>query len=330
MFEFAWPWLFVLVPLPWVVRQLLSPLNSDRQRGMKVPFIRAIGHAVEGVSSSAYQSRRLGLILLAYLAWFLLLAAAARPQWLGEPVPQQLEGRDMMLAIDLSESMQEQDFQLGGQLINRLVATKVVAGDFVERREGDRVGLILFGEQAYLQAPLTRDLKTVKQLLNEAQIGLAGQRTAIGDAIGLAVKRFKEGKSQQRVLVLLTDGTTTAGVLSPNKAAELAAAEDVTVYTIGIGRDSSQVDLLRRFLGRGGSPEIDEAALKNIAEKTGGRYFRATDLQQLSDIYAELDKLEPVDQGSDYYRPIISLYQWPLLGGILALCLVSILQRRKA
>lgn len=330
MFEFAWPWLLLLAPLPWLIRLLLTPVSAANQRGMKVPFFDAIGQAVEGTSNTSYRHNRLGLVLLVYFAWLLLLVAAARPQWLGEPVPQQLEGRDMMLAIDLSESMQEQDFQLGGQLINRLVATKVVAGDFIERRQGDRVGLILFGEQAYLQAPLTRDLKTVKQLLNEAQIGLAGQRTAIGDAIGLAVKRFKEGDSQQRVLILLTDGTTTAGVLSPNKAAELAAAEGVTVYTIGIGRDSSQRDLLSRFLGRIGSPEIDEVALKNIADKTGGRYFRATDLDKLSDVYAELDKLEPVEQGSDYYRPIISLYQWPLLGGIFVLGVVSLLQQRRA
>lgn len=328
MFDVAFPWLFLLAPFPWLVRWLVPAAQHSTQSALQVPFIESMEQAVGG-SARVGQRSDLWIVLIAYLAWCLLLTAAARPQWLGEPVPQQREGRDMMLAIDLSESMLEEDFELGGRLINRLIATKVVAGDFIERRKGDRIGLILFGEQAYLQAPLTRDRKTVKQLLDEAQIGLAGKRTAIGDAIGLAVKRFKEMDNEQRILVLMTDGTNTAGSIEPDKATELAAAEGLKIYTIGIGRDRSQRGLLSQFMG-GGTSAIDEAALQQIAEKTGGRYFRARDLEQLSEIYALLNELEPIGQDDDFYRPVVSLYQWPLLGGVILLCLTGLLQRRRS
>ncbi|SFG86300.1 vWA domain-containing protein [Neptunomonas qingdaonensis] len=328
MFDVALPWLLLLAPLPWLVRWLVPAAQHSKQSALQVPFIESMEQAV-GRSTSITQRSNFWITLIAYLAWCLLLVAAARPQWLGEPVAQQREGRDMMLAIDLSESMLEEDFELGGRLINRLIATKVVAGDFIERRKGDRIGLILFGEQAYLQAPLTRDRKTVKQLLDEAQIGLAGKRTAIGDAIGLAVKRFKEMDNEQRILVLITDGTNTAGSIEPDKATELAAAEGLKIYTIGIGRDRTQQGLISQFFG-GGTSEIDEATLQYIAENTGGRYFRARDLEQLSEIYSLLNELEPIGQDDDFYRPVVSLYQWPLLGGIFLLCLTGLLQRRRS
>ncbi|MGY8869551.1 MAG: vWA domain-containing protein [Pseudomonadales bacterium] len=327
MLNLAWPWLLILLPLPWFVWRFSPAVAHSQQSALQVPFIETMEQAV-GASVVDKRSNHLWITLLVYLAWCLLLVSAARPQWLGEPVPQQREGRDMMLAIDLSESMLEEDFELGNRLINRLIATKVVAGDFIERREGDRIGLILFGEQAYLQAPLTHDRQTVKQLLDEAQVGLAGKTTAIGDAIGLAVKRFKEMQNEQRVLVLITDGTNTAGAIDPDKAAELAAAEGLKIYTIGIGRDRSQRGLMNRFFG-GGTSQIDEAALKNIAAKTGGQYFRARDLAQLSEIYTLLNELEPIGQDEDFYRPVVSLYQWPLLAGIFLLCITALWQKRR-
>jgi len=326
MFEFAWPWLFLLLPLPWLVRRFASPLSQSQQSGLEVPFIDALERAA-GRESAAILKSSLPMLLLAYLAWCLLLVAAARPQWLGEPVPQQLEGRDMVLAVDLSESMLQKDFVLGDQVINRLLATKVVAGDFIERRQGDRIGLILFGEQAYMQAPLTHDRTTVKQLLEEAQIGLAGKSTAIGDAIGLAVKRFREMNNPQRILILMTDGTNTAGALEPQKATELAAAENLKIYTIGIGSEQRQRGLLGSLFNNGS--EIDEATLREIAQKTGGRYFRARDIDQLAEIYQLLDELEPVEQDADFFRPVVSLYQWPLLAALLLLGLVAMLQQRR-
>lgn len=328
MFELAWPWLLLLAPLPWVIRRFSPPASVTAQSGLEVPFIDALEKAV-GESAGPVARNSLWLTMLVSLAWLLLLVAAANPQWLGEPVPQQLKGRDMVLAVDLSESMLENDFVLGDRLIDRLAATKAVAGDFIKRREGDRIGLILFAEQAYLQVPLTHDRKTVKQLLDEAQIGLAGKSTAIGDAIGLAVKRFKEMDNEQRVLVLITDGTNTAGALEPKKATELAVAEKLKIYTIGIGRDRGQRGLLGRLLGGGGMPELDEATLTHIAEQTGGRYFRAQDLDQLAEIYGALDELEPVEQDSDFFRPVVSFYQWPLLAGLLMLALAVLFQQRR-
>jgi Ca-activated chloride channel family protein len=325
MFEFAWPWLWLLAPLPILVRLYAPATSAPQSNALNVPFIEQMERAVGAESTSVGKPHRAGFIL-ALIIWLLLLGAAAKPQWLGEPVPQQLEGRDLVLAVDLSESMFEKDFQLQGRLINRLDATRIVAGDFIERRQGDRVGLILFGEQAYVQAPLTHDRKTVKALLNEAEVGLAGKSTAIGDAIGLAVKRFNTMKSKQRILILLTDGANTAGVLTPKEAAELAKSEGLKIYTIGVGREEERGLLGSLFAGR--PPAIDEKTLTAIAELTGGQYFRAQDIQQLAEVYELLDELEPVEQDTDFYRPVESLFLWPLLLGIFFSFLLIGFQRR--
>ena len=326
MFEFAWPWLGLLIPLPIIIRIYAPATTLSNGNALNVPFIARMESAV-GSTGGIGAQYNLGGFLLALTIWLLFLSAAAKPQWLGEPIPQQLEGRDLVLAVDLSESMLEKDFELQGQLINRLVATRIVAGDFIERRQGDRVGLILFAEQAYVQSPLTHDRKTVKALLDEAQIGLAGKSTAIGDAIGLAVKRFDQMKSKQRILVLLTDGANTAGVLKPMEAAELAASEGLKIYTIGVGGEGQQRGLLGSFFSA--RSDIDEKTLTAIAEQTGGQYFRARDIEQLADIYELLDQLEPVKQDADFYRPVEPLFHWPLLAGILLSFLLLGLQRRK-
>ena len=326
MFEFAWPWLGLLIPLPIIIRIFAPATTLSNSNALNVPFIARMESAV-GSTGGIGAQHNLGGFLLALTIWLLFLSAAAKPQWLGEPIPQQLEGRDLVLAVDLSESMLEKDFELQGQLINRLVATRIVAGDFIERRQGDRVGLILFAEQAYVQSPLTHDRKTVKALLDEAQIGLAGKSTAIGDAIGLAVKRFDQMKSKQRILVLLTDGANTAGVLKPMEAAELAASEGLKIYTIGVGGEGQQRGLLGSFFSA--RSDIDEKTLTAIAEQTGGQYFRARDIEQLAEIYELLDQLEPVKQDADFYRPVEPLFHWPLLAGILLSFLLLGLQRRK-
>jgi Ca-activated chloride channel family protein len=218
-----------------------------------------------------------------------------------------------MLAIDLSGSMQTRDFELSGQPVDRLTATKVIARDFIARREGDRVGLILFGAQAYLQTPLTFDRKTVNQFLSEAVIGLAGKETAIGDAIGLAVKRLQHVKNaSDLVLILLTDGVNTAGALKPKEAVKLAKKIGLRIYTIGMGADSMAV---RSFFGTqmvNPSADLDEAMLQSIADETGGKYFRAKDTQGLQKIYAMIDKLEPVARDSKTFRPVRSLLVYPL------------------
>ncbi|WNZ54752.1 VWA domain-containing protein [Microbulbifer sp. MKSA007] len=321
MFEFAWPWVFFLAPFPLLARWLL-PRSKPMSSALKVPFYSELSQRGGGE-----QSNLLNLFLL-ILIWLLLISAAARPRWYGEPISQPSSARDLLIAVDISGSMETPDMVINGRPAMRINAVKQVVGDFVERRKGDRLGLVLFGTRAYLQAPLTYDRETVETLLKEAQIGFAGQGTAIGDAIGLSVKRLTQRPAEQRVLILLTDGANTAGEVSPLKAAELAQQAGITVYTIGVGADEMvQPGLLgSRFGSRRINPsrDLDSKTLKEIADKTGGRYFRAHNPQELAEIYAELDKLEPVEQEAESYRPMKSLFTWPLsiallLAGIWAL-----------
>ncbi|CAI8792340.1 vWA domain-containing protein [Methylococcus capsulatus] len=315
MFEFAWPLLFLVLPAPLLVHRFWKPAPRGGGAALRVAF--AGEFADLGAAGSTMPGSRAPLIL-AVVGWLLLVAAAARPQWLGEPIEQTVSGRDLMLAVDLSGSMDIEDFVVDGEVSNRLEAVKRVASAFIERRSGDRIGLILFGEQAYLQVPLTFDRKTVEKLLDEAAIGLAGDKTAIGDAIGLAIKRLRDNPADQRVLILLSDGANTAGQVQPLQAAELAAREGLKIYTIGVGADEM---IVRDFFGTrrvNPSEDLDEAAMTAIAEKTGGRYFRARNTEELDRIYALLDRLEPIARDARYFRPRDELYPWPLGLGLLA------------
>lgn len=303
--ELAWPWLLAALPLP-LLAALLPPAKSQ-PAALKVPFFAALCSQLPAQQAGLSWPR----LLAAVLAWLLLVLAAARPQFVGEPVHLPLSGRDLLLAVDISGSMRLEDMQFGSERVDRLTAVKAVAGEFIERREGDRIGLILFGRNAYLQTPLTFDRKTAHQLLNESAIGLAGRETAIGDAIGLAVKRLREEPEENRVLILLTDGANTAGVVDPLKAADLAAQEGVRIYTIGVGADDRVVQGLfgpRRVA----NTELDEVTLQALADKTGGRYFRARDTDALQEIYGLLDELEPAAEEQQTYRPVSELYFWPL------------------
>ena len=247
----------------------------------------------------------------------LLIAAIARPQWIGEPIELPNTGRDLMLGLDLSGSMQIEDMQIGNRLVPRITAVKSIAADFTQRRQGDRVGLILFGTRAYLQAPLTFDLETVTRFIDEAQLGFAGEDTAIGDALGLAIKRLRDRPATSRIFILLTDGQDTASTVDPMEAAALAAQLDVKIYTIGISRN-----LGRTTRGR---VEVDEAMLNAVAEATGGRYFRATSPAELEASYALLDTLEPVEQDASTFRPKRALSWVPLLGALGLACWLALL-----
>lgn len=320
MIHFEWPWLLSLLPLPLLIRWLLPAHRPVEQAALKVPFLDDFS---EGETRVISQTGRWPF-LAAVVAWILLIAACTRPQWLGEPIEQAVSGRDLMLAVDLSGSMEVQDFVINKQAVDRLTATKWVAGDFINRRVGDRIGLILFGTQAYLQTPLTFDRKTVMTLLDESAIGLAGDNTAIGDAIGLAVKRLKNQDVNSRVLILMTDGANTAGEVSPLKAAELAAENQLKIYTIGIGADEM---LVRSFFGAqrvNPSQDLDEKTLTAIAEKTGGVYFRARNTDELNKIYQLLDQLEPVEKDKQYFRPRSELYYWPLAGALLLAAAIAL------
>lgn len=303
MTTLLWPWMLAILPLPFVLRWLLPRAKKNDDAALVVPQLSDF--QIEN-SSSGYSNKKSRWPLLLYtLAWTCLVIAAARPQWTGDPVELPVSGRDLMLAIDISKSM-DHGIRSNMRTVSRITATKAVASDFIEKRVGDRIGLILFGDQAYIQAPLTFDRVTVNTLLSEAVTGLAGQATAIGDAIGLAVKRLsKQGNSaiqknisDDRVLILLTDGVSNRGEITPIKAAELAAAKGLKIHTIGIGSR--------------GTRELDEVTLRKVAQITGGEYFRAYNTSDLQKIYQLLDQLEPVEKDVKSYRPVRSLFYIPL------------------
>jgi len=301
MIEWLWPWVLLLFPAPLLLRILLRARERS-QAALTVPSLQTFAE-ISDAPAGAEQSRRWRLGLL-WLIWLLLLVAAARPQWTGEPVTRPTSGRDLMLAVDISGSMATEDMEVNGEYVDRLRVVKRVVGDFVEARKGDRVGLVLFGTNAYLQAPLTFDLTSVHRLLVEAPVGIAGGKTAIGDAIGLAVKRLRMRPQDDKILILLTDGANNVGEVAPEKAAELAAYDGIKIYTIGVGAEEMRMPGLLGFGRRTTNPsaDLDETTLQTVAGTTGGRYFRAKDTQGLTEIYDIIDQLEPIE-GSERYFP---------------------------
>lgn len=309
----AWPLAWLLLPLPLLVHRLAPPRRSARGRALRVPSL--AGFETVGGARSGGRLGWLRALLLA-LAWTALVAATARPQGFGEPIASPLDGRDLMLGIDISGSMRESDLYAGNRRATRMEIVRLVARDFVERRAGDRIGLIMFGSEAYVQTPLTEDHETVAHFLDEATVGLAGRSTAIGDAIGLAVKRLRERPAEARVLILLTDGANSAGVVEPLEAARLAADSGIRIHTIGIGAEAPPGSVLERVLGTRRA-ELDEATLVAVAEATGGAYFRARDAAELERIYREIDALEPTADDGDAFRPLVERYPWPLGAALL-------------
>jgi len=311
MLNLLWPWALALAPLPFIYRWLRRPADVKIQ-ALRAPLLAKVAlDDSASIKTSSWQ-RRLLLIVLS-LCWLSALLAIARPVWIGAPVSMPTNGRDILLAVDISGSMEQEDMRINGREVNRLIAVKAVVGDFVVKREGDRLGLILFGEKAYLQTPLTFDRKTMQTLLNEAQIGFAGSNgTAIGDAIGLAVKRLQDRPENHRVVILLTDGSNNAGELDPMEAADLARRAKVKIYTVGIGAESQQSWGLFGSQVTNPSADLDESALQGIADATGGQFFRARDPEELAAIYRELNRLEPLEQTAETIRPVSTLFHWPL------------------
>ncbi|GAA0718733.1 VWA domain-containing protein [Dokdonella soli] len=313
MLELAWPWLLAILPLPFIAVRLLPRACGLMSTALHLPHL-GVALPQQADVSPVPRLRR----VLALFAWALLALAAARPQWLGTPEDVPRSGRDLLLAVDCSGSMSIEDMQLGGQPAPRFAAIQAIGADFIQRRAGDRVGLILFGTRAYLLVPLTFDLKTVGKQLADATIGLAGRETAIGDAVGLAVKRLRDRPQQQRVMVLLTDGVNTSGELDPVKAIDLATANHVRIYTIGIGADAMRVNSLFGSRVINPSADLDEKMLGEMAAKTGGHYFRARNSEELADVYRTIDKLEPAADAKQSLRPVDELYWLPLAGALAA------------
>lgn len=323
MIDFIWPWAFALLPLPWLIYRFF-PEAASHEAALFVPFF-AEAHGLARQSPPMARTRLSRTVLL-LLIWCLLVGAASRPQWVGDPVNLPVSGRDLMMAVDISGSMGIEDMVINNQQVSRIVLVKKVVNEFIERRAGDRIGLLLFGTEAYIQTPLTFDRQTVKTLFNEAQLGFAGKNTSIGDAIGLAVKRLKERPAENRILILLTDGSNNAGNMAPLQAAKLAAQTGITIYTIGVGADEI---LVRDFFGARAinpSADLDEEMLQQIAAQTHGRYFRARNSEELEEIYRIIDELQPVEQETETFRPVKTLYYWPL-GAALVLSFLTALMR---
>lgn len=315
-FTLQWPWLLLLLPLPFLVRRLFPAASTQEQAALYFPLLDDLLQARGDRQVALPKSERAPLWL--WLIWILLVAACARPQWHGEPVGIPSSGRDLLLVVDISGSMETPDMQINGEEAQRVDVVKKVVGDFVKKRSGDRVGLVLFGSQAYLQTPLTFDRNTLIQQLHEAQLGFAGEKTAIGDALALSTKRLQDRDQKSRVMILLTDGANTAGTLTPLQGADLAASLGIKVYTIGMGADVMERQI---FLGMrqriNPSADLDESTLRAIADKTGGGYFRARTTEELAGIYSMLDKLEPAGGDEELLRPVTEWFYWPLAGALL-------------
>ncbi len=321
---FAWPWLLLAIPLPLLAR-VLMPARANPQPALRVPW----GERLRRVASGGVlEVGSRGFPWMAMLAWCLLCIAAARPQQLGPPIAPPQVGRDMMLAVDLSASMGEEDMELGGRLVDRLTAAKAVLADFLDRRVGDRIGLVVFGDRAFALTPLTLDRDSVRQQLDASVVGLAGRATALGDAIALSTKRLQQQRTEQRVLIVLTDGVNTAGVLEPAKAAQIARDAGVRIHAIAFGGEGGGALSLFGLRLPAGGDEVDEAGLQKIAQLTGGRFFRARDTEALAGIYAEIDALEPVQRQGQAVRPKIERYPWPL-GLALSIGVLALLLRRR-
>ena len=313
-FEIAYPWMFWLLPLP-ILIYILVPGLRMRSAALKLPALEKVSSRTgEKLRRSAFIKRRnIFFWIMLLISWCLIVISLSSPQIVGEPEMEVKTSRNFLITADISFSMAQKDWVLEGQKVRRWDAVKNLMHDFIKRREGDRMGLLFFATNSYIQAPFTPDLKTVDQLLEEADVGMAGQMTNIGKAISKGVDMFAEDSIETKVMLLLTDGVDGGTDILPLDGAEMARRDSVIIYTIGIGEP-----------GKGGS-DLDEETLKEIANLTGGRYFRAKDSEELAEIYAEVDKLEPIEYQEKKYKPVTLLYHYPLAAALSLLLLLSLM-----
>jgi Ca-activated chloride channel homolog len=305
MLTFAHLWIFALLPLPWLVRAILPPRRTARV-AVRVPFGDRLRAATAGGGSVSRVTKQASRQLVPMLVWLLVLTALARPEWIAAPLTKEIPTRDLLLLVDLSGSMRQEDFtNAAGKKVDRLTAVKEVLGDFLVRRDGDRVGLVVFGDAPFLQAPFSTDLSLSRQLLNETAIGMAGPRTAFGDAIGLGVTLFENSDAPAKTIIALTDGNDTASQVPPAEAARVAKQRGIRIHTVAIG-DPTTV----------GEEKLDVETLRAVAQSSGGSYFFAGDRQELAGIYAELDKIETRQVKVISHRPRNDLFYWPLLAAL--------------
>ncbi|MFC3153361.1 VWA domain-containing protein [Litoribrevibacter euphylliae] len=312
---FAWPLALLLLPLPLLFWRYQKTVEDNTQAPIYVPGASQwqLGNAqVSGRVSSAAQAKWIMIFMIA--SWICFIVALARPQWVGDPIPLPAQGHDLLLAVDLSGSMDLEDMVYQNKRLNRLNTVKLVVRDFLKERQGDRVGLVVFGDAAFIHTPVTRDLESVSKLLMEAQVEMAGPNTAIGDAIIKSTDVLRDQPEEARIMVLLTDGANTAGEIQPLPAAEIAAKNGIKIYTIGIGADSMTRSSLFGLFNNTVNPskDLDEKTLKAIAKTTSGLYFRAKNPEQLESIYQKINELEPIDQDEQFIHPVKEWFYWPL------------------
>ena len=315
MLELAYPFALLALPLPLLIWWLLPP-HREEVSALRIPFfeetVAAVG--VEAQSGAMILRRRWLQRIASVLIWSLLVFGLAKPELIGDPIVRTEAARDVMLAIDLSASMDYKDFpDEDGTMSRRLDGVQRVVDQFVAERSDDRIGLIVFGDKAYLQLPFTRDLKSARALVDLMEVGMAGPRTAIGDAIGLAIKNFESSELDDQLLILLTDGNDTASKMTPINAAAIAAENDIAIYTIGVGDTEAR-----------GEDKVDFVALEAVASRTGGAFFEATDESSLQQVYARIDELAVADVKTTEWRPRKSLLHWPT-GAALIISLVTYL-----
>jgi Ca-activated chloride channel family protein len=301
---FTHPWIIWLAPLPLLVWWLAPPRRQEQQ-AIRVPFLQRL-EAAGGSAQGSAGGHEMSLWIRAFL-WILILLALARPQWLEPPIERTISTRDLLLLVDLSGSMQAEDFKNSeGQTVDRLTAVKQVLGEFLLRREGDRVGLVVFGNAPFLQVPFTTDLSLCRQLLDETSIGMAGPRTAFGDAIGLGIRLFENSNVPTKTIIALTDGNDTSSALPPVEASRVARDREITIHTVAIG-DPETV----------GEEKLDTEGLRQVAKSTGGEFFLALDRIELEGVYTQLDKIETHEVKRVSHRPRRDLYYWPLCTALL-------------
>lgn len=308
MFELMHPWILAFMPLPLLLWYTLPKTKNTASIALQIPFFKDLTTLIN--QRPSHRLDKLQTIYLFLFIWSLLILALSNPCWIGKPRLVTRESHHIMLVLDLSPSMSVEDMPVNRHFVSRLDVVKRAAKEFVQNRSSDQIGLILFGERAYLQTPFTFDTHTILERIDDASAGLAGKSTSLGDALGLAIKQLQNVPKQSRVIILLTDGANNSGALAPLKAAELAYQDNIKVYTIGLGANAPANNFNRLFLSMNATAELDEATLKLIAAKTQGRYFRATDLQSLQTIYQAINAMETVKQKNETIQPKQDYYPW--------------------
>lgn len=315
MYQFVWPFVLCLLPLPWLIRHLVPPMPRRTGTGaaLRVPFFKILTQIGTPISTN---TRGVSSVLWS-LAWCCFILAAMRPLWLGEPIILPQEARNIVLTLDVSGSMEEQDFNIQGRPMTRLDTVKILADDFIQQRSGDNLGLVIFGSGAYTYTPLSPDTKTLRSLLGEIGIGIAGTQTAMGDALALAVQTAITVPAKSRIVILMSDGYANAGSVSVEEAVGLAKKADVKVYTVGIGSDPQSLQGMFSMPQLNSVLDLDEKTLKKIAQETGGQYFLANSSQELKQIYDIINALETTQSKDVTLRPRKELFYIPAALGLL-------------